>query len=396
MNSVWTPLSGSRVFEPRSVPTTLARVRVASWICELEALRSASSEFLDPVSWLRATDHLGHALTLAGRLDEAERITTEGLARCADDEYANWRTMLLHRSVLLAQQRDDRVTAIERATACGELAMAIGFDQFVARAHQALVLLNDDPAFDPTDALLHNLELCIAAEDHRFAVSALLSLGSVALLRGEVGVGAAYYLESLSLSRAIGWWHSQGFAIMGAAAAAALAERPLDAARLHGALAESLDEIANSMPPDYLRAYTDLQSHARGALGESAYASMTAVGATMTWRQTLGSATAMLRLIQAANDVSAPTTPELVAFNDSTRGVAERDDPTRLTAREVEVLALLAQGQTNDEIATTLGISPKTVMHHSSHIFRKWGVRGRAAAITYAFRNGYLGDHPQA
>ena len=156
---------------------------------------------------------------------------------------------------------------------------------------------------------------------------------------------------------------------MGAAAAAALAERPLDAARLHGALAESLDEIANSMPPDYLRAYTDLQSHARGALGESAYASMTAVGATMTWRQTLGSATAMLRLIQAANDVSAPTTPELVAFNDSTRGVAERDDPTRLTAREVEVLALLAQGQTNDEIATTLGISPKTVMHHSSHIF---------------------------
>ena len=99
----------------------------------------------------------------------------------------------------------------------------------------------------------------------------------------------------------------------------------------------------------------------------------------------------MLRLIQAANDESAPTEPELVAFNDSTRGVAERDDPTRLTAREVEVLALLAQGQTNDEIATTR-ISPKTVMHHSSHIFRKWGVRGRAAAITYVFRNGYLGD----
>ena len=268
----------------------------------------------------------------------------------------------------------------------------IGFDQFVARAHQALVLLNDDPAFDPTDALLHNLELCIAAEDHRFAVSALLSLGSVALLRGEVGVGAAYYLESLSLSRSIGWWHSQGFAIMGAAAAAALADRPLDAARLHGALAESIDEIANSMPPDYLRAYVDLQSHARLAVGDSAYASMAGVGATMTWRKTLQSATSILRLIQTANDGSASSHPKLVAVSDPIGGVSEREDSTRLTAREVEVLGLLAGGQTNDEIGTALGISAKTVMHHSSHIFRKWGVRGRAAAVTYAFRNGYLGD----
>ena len=271
MNSVWTPLSGSHAFEPRAVPTTLARVasRRGSANSRTCALRLPDFSIRFRGSGLPTTSDTRQS-TLAGRLDEAERITTEGLARCADDEYANWRTMLLHRSVLLAQQRDHRATVIERATACGELAMAIGFDQFVARAHQALGLPNDDPAFDPTDALLHNLELCIAAEDHRFAVSALLSLGSVALLRGEVGVGAAYYLESLSLSRSIGWWHSQGFAIMGAAAAAALAQWLLDAARLHGALAESLDEIANSMPPDYLRAYTDLQSHARGAVGDSA------------------------------------------------------------------------------------------------------------------------------
>jgi DNA-binding NarL/FixJ family response regulator len=55
-----------------------------------------------------------------------------------------------------------------------------------------------------------------------------------------------------------------------------------------------------------------------------------------------------------------------------------------LTSREVEVLALLARGRTNKEIAETLVISPNTVKRHLKAIFDKLGVHTRAAAATKA------------
>ena len=57
-----------------------------------------------------------------------------------------------------------------------------------------------------------------------------------------------------------------------------------------------------------------------------------------------------------------------------------------LTAREEEVLALLSTDATNADIARTLGISPKTVMHHTSSIYRKLEVRGRAQAVAWHLR----------
>ena len=66
--------------------------------------------------------------------------------------------------------------------------------------------------------------------------------------------------------------------------------------------------------------------------------------------------------------------------------------PERLTPRELEVLHLLANGDSNPEIATVLGLSPKTVMHHSVSIYGKLGVRGRAEATAWAHRNGIMGD----
>jgi DNA-binding CsgD family transcriptional regulator len=58
-----------------------------------------------------------------------------------------------------------------------------------------------------------------------------------------------------------------------------------------------------------------------------------------------------------------------------------------LTARECEVLALVAQGNTNRRIATTLFISEKTVARHISNIFTKIGVSSRAAATAYAYEH---------
>jgi DNA-binding NarL/FixJ family response regulator len=59
-----------------------------------------------------------------------------------------------------------------------------------------------------------------------------------------------------------------------------------------------------------------------------------------------------------------------------------------LTPRELEVLELLAEGLSPEEIAARLVISVKTVGTHIEHIFRKLGVRTRAQAVAVAYREG--------
>lgn len=61
-----------------------------------------------------------------------------------------------------------------------------------------------------------------------------------------------------------------------------------------------------------------------------------------------------------------------------------------LTARECEVLRLVATGRTNRGIAASLHLSEKTVARHLSNIFAKTGVASRAAATAYAFSNGIV------
>ena len=67
---------------------------------------------------------------------------------------------------------------------------------------------------------------------------------------------------------------------------------------------------------------------------------------------------------------------------------ATQHNPASLTAREVEVLALIAQGLTNADVASRLFLSRKTVDHHVSAILRKLDVRTRAAASAKAARLG--------
>lgn len=61
-----------------------------------------------------------------------------------------------------------------------------------------------------------------------------------------------------------------------------------------------------------------------------------------------------------------------------------------LTSREQEVLAHLADGASNDEIAETLNISPKTVARHRENIMRKLGLHSRTELVKYAIRKGII------
>ena len=70
----------------------------------------------------------------------------------------------------------------------------------------------------------------------------------------------------------------------------------------------------------------------------------------------------------------------------------EKDSYSNLTEREREILKLVAEGYTNNQIAERLVISPKTVDTHRTHIMDKLNLHSRAELVKYAMRRGLLED----
>jgi DNA-binding NarL/FixJ family response regulator len=67
-----------------------------------------------------------------------------------------------------------------------------------------------------------------------------------------------------------------------------------------------------------------------------------------------------------------------------------RDGPAGLTAREVDVLRLLARGLSTKQIAERLVVSPKTASNHIEHIYGKINAKNRVAASLFAVEHGLL------
>jgi DNA-binding CsgD family transcriptional regulator len=91
--------------------------------------------------------------------------------------------------------------------------------------------------------------------------------------------------------------------------------------------------------------------------------------------------------------------PELVSILDDFRQavsqrVAKQDSYVALSAREIEVLALMAAGKTNRQISAELVISVNTVGRHVANIFAKTGTRTRAEAVSFAHYNFLLWPCP--
>lgn len=91
--------------------------------------------------------------------------------------------------------------------------------------------------------------------------------------------------------------------------------------------------------------------------------------------------------------VRAATTGESVLAPSATQhlmGQVRRPTGTVLTAREVEVLQLVANGRSNREAATALFIGEASIKTHLQHIYDKLGVRDRASAVAEGYRRRLL------
>jgi ATP/maltotriose-dependent transcriptional regulator MalT len=181
------------------------------------------------------------------------------------------------------------------------------------------------------------------------------------------------------------------------------------------AAADALEEISRSSPSRALAAMAD-QAHGACLLGEQ-----DPVGALSPLRSA-GAAWRALRMPYEGARTAHLLGSALLALGDDDGARIEFDDArtvfarlgattdldrlavtmratapspggavSTLSLREREVLAAVAAGKTNRQIADDLTISPHTVSRHLENIFTKLGVSSRAAATACAYRDGLLG-----
>lgn len=78
----------------------------------------------------------------------------------------------------------------------------------------------------------------------------------------------------------------------------------------------------------------------------------------------------------------------LERLSESEQPAPPPEPPDGLTARETEVLVLIAEGMTNQEIARAMQVSTATVKTHINNLFAKTGLKDRAQAVRYAYGHG--------
>jgi predicted ATPase/DNA-binding CsgD family transcriptional regulator len=207
--------------------------------------------------------------------------------------------------------------------------------------------------------------------DQEYVAEALFLLGKAAAARRDYANAYVQYEESLTLFRGMGYKMQSAYCLEGLARVVSAQGDHPRAVRFWGAAEALREAIGSPLPPIERADYEQAVTVARGQLGEQIFAAIWAVGRTMTMEQVL----------VASGPVITPTPNHI----DSVSATHEKSPtfPAGLTAREVEVLRLVAHGLSNAQVAEQLDISPRTVNWHLTSIYSKIQVSTRSAATRY-------------
>jgi predicted ATPase/DNA-binding CsgD family transcriptional regulator len=336
----------------------------------------------------KATEYMevrAHALSGAGELaamqgdHAAARTHLEECLRIAS-ELGTKRLVsfaLTNLSFLAHGQHDDAL-----ATAQLEEALAIARDlEDWSQIASVLVFLGNlaSDRHDYTGAqALYEEGLAIFQKqgDGYNTADTLAYLGRLAQTQGDYARAGALFIESLTRWKAIGTFQWKGVAdcLNGLAGVCALHHQFEETTRLFGA-AESLRELLRGSPSALSRtSVEDKHAALLAELGETAFAAAWAAGRALSAEEAVDYALALPAISASA---PAPVHSGSVLPSPATY-------PAGLTTREVEVLRLLAQELTYDQIAEQLIISPRTVNRHLTTIYTKLNVSSRHAATRFA------------
>src|SRR5947209_10424616 len=210
--------------------------------------------------------------------------------------------------------------------------------------------------------LNESIQLSQEMRDRHNKVCSRLMLASLALTQDNDALACAQYEEGLALALELGATGAIAAGLKGLGCVAAAQGHSTRTALLWGA-AQNFPESLNVYIPQTL--FERARAAARTHLTEAAFAQALADGRAMTPVQALAAYKALP--VQSAFQVK--------------RSPAY---PAGLTAREVEVLRLVAAGLTDAQVAEHLVISLRTVSTHLTSIYNKLGISSRAAATRFA------------
>jgi predicted ATPase/DNA-binding CsgD family transcriptional regulator len=218
-----------------------------------------------------------------------------------------------------------------------------------------------------------SLTLCREVGDLAGTLRCLPALGFIALVRGEDEVAVATLAESLRLAAELDFKVVIQYVYYFLGCVAVNQGQATRAARLWGA-SDAMGETYATTLSDMLcsaTSYQDRLDAARAQLGDEAFVAARAEGRSMLAEQVVSYA------LQPAGAPERPVSPVPVY-------------PAGLSAREVEVLRLVAEGKSNTEVAAELFLSARTINWHLSSIYRKLGCRSRTEATRFAVDHGIV------
>jgi predicted ATPase/DNA-binding NarL/FixJ family response regulator len=214
----------------------------------------------------------------------------------------------------------------------------------------------------------------------------LTTHAEVARRQGDAVRSAELYRESLALAEARGDKDGIADNLEWLAALAGVAgqapEAVLRAVRLFAAAAALREEAGLLRMPIIQQDFDENLAATRARLDPQAFAAAWTAGEVLTVEQAIALARQPLSLAPIPVPSAPPPVP---APSPAAPAPAPGESrPAGLTARELDVLRLVAQGLTNPQIAEQLTLSPRTVQTHLYAIFGKLGVNTRSAATRYA------------